>query len=167
MNLGVSKAKGEYVLFLDDDVTVTSGFIKYHGENFKDTRVAATVGRVLNSHESIHVYQGETGRVNWLGSFTDGFDSTLKQEVDTVIGCNTMWRKSIYTQFGGIDEQFTGNALRLESDLSLRARKYGYKIIFEPKALVYHHRAITGGARKSEGRLAWYADFFSNETYFS
>ena len=65
-----------------------------------------------------------------------------------------------------MDEQFTGNAIRLESDLSLRAKKLGYKILFEPTAVVIHHRAPTGGARKSEGRLQWYLDYFSNETYF-
>ena len=42
----------------------------------------------------------------------------------------------------------------------------GNKIIYEPTAVVEHHRAATGGARKSEGRLQWYFDFFSNETYF-
>ena len=50
--------------------------------------------------------------------------------------------------------------------MSLRAKKAVYKILFEPKAVVNHHRAETGGARKSEGRLQWYVDLFSNETYF-
>src|SRR5438876_11623681 len=33
MNVGVAKAKGEYILFLDDDVTVTPKFAACHLEN--------------------------------------------------------------------------------------------------------------------------------------
>lgn len=166
MNLGVAKAHGEFVVFLDDDVTVHKGFIQHHRANFTDPNVAATVGKVITKGQEEESLRTDTGRINWLGNFSDGFSSNIKQEVDTVIGANTCWRKDVYVQLGGMDERFTGNALRLESDLSLRAKKAGYKIIFEPKAVVDHHRAETGGARKSEGRLRWYFDFFSNETYF-
>jgi len=166
MNLGVAKAKGDFILFLDDDVTVHKGFIQHHLTNFRDSTVVATVGRVITKGQEEEPLRTDTGRINWLGNFSDGFSSDIKQDVDTVIGANTCWRKDVYQQLGGMDEQFTGNALRLESDLSLRAKKLGYKIVFEPKAIVTHHRAETGGARKSEGRLQWYFDFFSNGTYF-
>jgi len=166
MNIGVRHAKNALVLFLDDDTTAHKHLIKYHQINFSDPRVAATVGRVLTDGQPIERYRQDTGRINKLGLFSNGYSSSIKQEVDTVIGANTCWRKSVYEEIGGMDERFTGNALRLESDLSLRARAAGYKIIFEPKAVVDHHRAQKGGARKSEGRLKWYFDFFSNETYF-
>ncbi|OGG11076.1 hypothetical protein A2Z00_01690 [Candidatus Gottesmanbacteria bacterium RBG_13_45_10] len=166
MNVGVLSAKGEYVLFLDDDVVVKPGLIANHLKNFKDPKVAATVGRAVTKDQPVEPNRRDTGRINWLGRFSDGYSSTIRQEVDTVIGCNTCWRKDIYKKLGGADEQFTGNALRFESDLSLRAKKMGYKIIFEPKAEVEHLREETGGARKSEGRIQWCFDFFSNETYF-
>lgn len=166
MNIGVKKAKGDFILFLDDDVTVHKNLIKYHLINFSDPKVAATVGRVLTEGQQVEPLRTDTGHIGWLGTFADGFSSNIKQEVDTVIGANTCWRKDVYRKLGGMDERFTGNALRLESDLSLRAKKSGYKIIFEPKAVADHHREPTGGARKSEGRLQWYFDFFSNETYF-
>lgn len=166
MNLGVTHATGEYVLFLDDDVLGSDGFITQHLSNFADKDVAATVGRCITNGQKIEAEYTKTGRINWIGGFSDGFSSTIKQEVDTVIGCNCCFRKEIYLQVGGIDERFTGNALRLESDLSLRLKKSGYKIIFDSLAEVQHLREPSGGARKTEGRLQWYFDFFSNETYF-
>ncbi len=166
MNIGVGNAKGEFIVFLDDDVTVHKGFIKHHVTNFIGQLVAATVGRIVTDGQPTEPKRRDTGRINWIGSFSDGFSSAVKQEVDTVIGANMCWRKGLYKKLGGMDEQFAGNALRLESDLSLRAKYLGYKIIFEPKAVVDHHREQVGGARKSEGRLQWYFDFFSNETYF-
>lgn len=166
MNVGVEAAMSEFVLFLDDDVEPKADLIKNHLNIFSDEHVAATVGRAITAHQKIEPEYNRTGRINWLGQFSDGFSSLIKQEVDTVIGCNTCWRKSVYLELGGIDEQFTGNAIRLESDLSLRAKSAGYKIIYEPLAEVFHRREELGGARKTENRMKWYFDFFSNESYF-
>ena len=166
MNVGAKQAKGDLLLFLDDDVTACKGLISKHRNNFLDPKIGSTCGRVITDGQMVELNRTDTGRITLLGKVKDGFSSTIRQEVDTVIGCNTCWRKNLYEELGGMDEQFTGNSIRLESDLSLRAKKAGYKILFEPKAVVNHHRAETGGARKSEGRLQWYVDLFSNETYF-
>jgi len=165
-NFGAKKARGDLLLFLDDDVVVRKGLVGNHVRNFTDLTVAATCGRVITPDQKREPVDRHVGRIGVFGNVSGGFSSTIRQEVDTVIGCNMCWRRDVYTTLGGVDEQFTGNALREETDLSLRAKKLGYNIIFEPKAVVEHHRAPTGGARKSQGRLQWYYDFFSNETYF-
>ncbi|MCX6793873.1 MAG: glycosyltransferase, partial [Candidatus Gottesmanbacteria bacterium] len=165
-NVGARLAKGKLILFLDDDVVVRKGLIENHVKNFRDPMIAATCGRVITPGQSVEPEHRNVGRVGLLGGVSGGFSSIIRQEVDTVIGCNMCWRRDLYLRLGGVDEQFTGNALREETDLSLRAKKLGYKIMFEPRAIVEHHRAETGGARKSEGRLTWYFNFFSNETYF-
>lgn len=166
MNVGVKYAKGSNVLFLDDDVVVHRGLIESHTKSIAKKGVAATVGRSLTSGQKIEKNRTDTGRITWIGGFKDGFSSTIPQVVDTAIGCNMCWKRNVYQRLGGMDEQFTGNALRLESDLSLRAQYEGYIIKFVPDAVVDHLRADTGGARKTEGRISWYKDFFSNEVYF-
>ena len=164
-NVGASAAKGEYLLFLDDDVVARPGLLSAHIKNFQDHRVATTTGRVITPGQPIESKRTDTARVSLFG-ITEGYSSAVRQEVDTVVGCNMCWRKDVYRKLGGVDERFTGNALREETDLSLRAKNAGFKIIFEPKAEVEHLRVETGGARKTEGRIRWYFDFFSNETYF-
>jgi GT2 family glycosyltransferase len=165
-NAGVALAKGDYVLFLDDDVTARAGLVENHVKNFSDDRVAATCGRCITEGQEVEADRQNTGRISWIGISSDGFSSDIRQEIDTVIGCNMCWRKDVYVSLGGADEKFTGNALREDTDLSLRAKHMGYKIVFEPKAIIDHKRAESGGARKTEGRIAWYFHFFSNETYF-
>lgn len=165
-NVGTKAAKGKYLLFLDDDVLPKKGFIGEHLKHFSDLTVAATTGRVVTAGEAEDPDSRQVGRVGYFGQVSGGFSSTIMQEVDTVVGCNMCWRKDVYEKLGGVDERFTGNAIREETDLSLRAKKAGYKIIFEPRAEVIHTRAKSGGARKTEGRLRWYFDFFSNQTYF-
>lgn len=165
-NVGAKLAKGEFLLFIDDDCIPHLGFIRSHLKNFRDPHVAATVGRTLTPGQKIEPHNSYVGRISLLGKISGGFSSTIKQEVDTVIGCNMCWRKDIYQRLGGMDEQYTGNALREETDLSLRAKNIDYIVIFEPKAVVEHLRDVAGGARKTEGRMQWYFDFFSNETYF-
>jgi len=165
-NMGAKKAKGDLILFLDDDVVAHKGLIENHVKNFQDSVVAATCGRVITNGQPVEANNRSVGRIGLIGGVSGGYSSTIRQKVDTVIGCNMCWRRAIYLILGGTDERFTGNALREESDLSLLAKTAGYIIIFEPKAVVEHYRAGTGGARKSEGRIQWYFDFFSNETYF-
>lgn len=165
-NVGVQQAKTDLVLILDDDVLGSTGFVQHHADNFSDPGIAATVGRCVTEGQTLQPDFTRTGRINWFGTVSDGFSSTIRQEVDTVIGCNMCWRRSVYMELNGMDEKFTGNALRLDSDLSLRAKKNGYKIVFDPTAEIQHMRDPNGGARKTEGRIQWYFHFFSNETYF-
>lgn len=165
-NLGIRYAMGEYVLFLDDDVVAQKKLIHNHLKNYKDQRIGAVGGRVLTLNQPLEKEKGDVGRISFLGNFSNGFSSKIPQEIVTLIGCNMSFRKSVLKGIGGFDEGFDGNSLREESDISLRLKRAGYKIVFEPEAVVEHLREPTGGARKTEGRMRWYFDFFSNETYF-
>jgi len=164
-NIGAKNATGDYIVFFDDDVLLKTN-IEAFLSSFDTNGVAAVTGRVITQSQKIEENNLRTGRITFLGKFSDGYSSKHAQEIDTVIGCNVCWKKDSFLQIGGFDEQFRGNALREESDLSLRAIKQGYRILFDPQVEVFHVRAETGGARKTEGRIKWYFDFFSNETYF-
>lgn len=164
-NIGIKKSKGDYIIFLDDDVIVKSGLIINYLKNFKDSNVGAVTGRVITSGSSEYFVGQNVGKITFWGNFTDNFSSKIKQEVDTAITCNACWRRKILNKIKGFDENFKF-AFREDSDLSLRTKMEGYKIIFEPDAIVEHVREMIGGARKSEGRINWYFNFFSNETYF-
>lgn len=163
-NIGAKKSEGDILLFLDDDVVVHDNLIVNHLKGYRDKKIGGVSGRVITPGEKIEEDRTDTGRIDWLIRFSNGYSSTHKQNVDTGIGCNMSWRRDIFELLGGYDENFHG--LRDESDLALRVKYSGFKILFEPSATVTHIKGDVGGTRKSEGRLKWYRYYFNNETYF-
>jgi GT2 family glycosyltransferase len=164
-NIGAKQARGSYFVFFDDDVIVKKDCIACLIRNLSDKSIGIVGGRVLTPGQKIEENRDDVGRISLLTQFSDGFSSKIKQEADTIIGCNMAIRRDVFSTVNGFDSHFIG-AFREESDLCLRVKKSGYKVLFEPEAIVTHMREPKGGARKTEGRLDWYVMFFSNETYF-
>jgi GT2 family glycosyltransferase len=148
-NLGWQKNRGEVVIFFDDDVEITKETIEQHIRAYQDKNVVATAGRVIYDGEKVPRNTNiDTGRTNLLGTkFSYLFWSTKKQNVDFPYGCNMSFRKSILEKVKGFDEKFP--KIFEEVDLGYRVKKYG-QIKFVPDALVYHHKAKTGGIRPEE-----------------
>ena len=164
-NQGIKRAKGEILLFLDDDVICRPDLIATHVRAYQDKTVGAVAGRVITPGQKSELNKKKVGQISWLGKFSNGFSSTITQEVETAITCNASWRKSALEKIGCFDENYTG-PIREDSDLSLRTIKAGYRILFVPGAKVIHQRAVSGGFRKDKDRLRWYFGFFKSETYF-
>ncbi|MDO8611143.1 MAG: glycosyltransferase family 39 protein, partial [bacterium] len=122
-----------------------------HLKSYENPEVIGVAGRVINDNESIPKNTDvETGKTNMFGlKFLYQFWSTKKQNVDFVYGCNMSFRKSILIKVKGFDIRFP--KIFEEVDLSYRIKKLGH-IIFEPDALVFHHKAKTGGIRPEENQ---------------
>lgn len=148
-NKGLQEARGEIVLFLDDDVELTARCIENHLKEYEEPGVVGVAGRVLNDGETVPENTDvETGKTNFLGTFFSfDFWSTRRQKVSFAYGCNMSFRRSVLFKVGGFDERF--NKIFEEIDLGLRVSKYG-NIVFSPQALVYHHRAKEGGTRTNK-----------------
>lgn len=165
INLGIKLAKGEIILLVDDDIVAGKNLLTAHVANYADVRVVGVVGRVVTKGQKEEPdFQG-VGRITPWGSVAGGYSSKIRQEVGNVIGCNVSFRKGVLEKVGGVDENFVGNALRWETDLALRIRRAGGKIIFDSKAEIVHLRAETGGCRMDD-RQKWFKDFFHNEAFF-
>jgi len=147
-NIGWRQSHGDVCIFFDDDIEITSKTISSHIAQYIDQTIAGVAGRVINDHEEIHgttsVITGGTNTL--LQGFSFNFWSEKRQYVRYPYGCNQSYRRNALQRSGGFDESFP--KLFEEIDLGLRmVQKYG-KIIFEPQALVYHHKAPNGGNRE-------------------
>lgn len=138
VNLGAKAVKSELFVLINTDVIPREDFLKYLIPHFQNEKVFG-VGCLEESHENGHIIYRGRG----IGRFYHGFLMHSKGDNNVT---NTLWlsggssifRKSIWEQLGGMDEIY--NPFYWEDiDLSYRALKSGYKILFEPKSIVEHH----------------------------
>ena len=66
---------------------------------------------------------------------------------DSLRGCNMSVARQLAFDVGLFDEGFIGNAHREETDFSLRIRRRGYQIVYDPDAAVVHLSHPAGGSR--------------------
>lgn len=149
-DLGVKKAKGEIIAFLDDDSYPDKNWLKNALEIFNlksyilnhKSLVAGVCGPTLTPpHNSLR--QKASGYVwsTWLGSGGAGTYRcavSQRREVDDFPTVNLLVRKKDFLGVGGFDSHFwPGEDTKLCYDLVYKLKK---KIIYDPKVLVYHHR---------------------------
>jgi GT2 family glycosyltransferase len=138
VNAGVAKATGDIVILLNTDVEPEKGFLKPLLTHFENPDMFA-VGCLEKSPEASGVVLRGRGLAKW----TKGFFVHSKGEVD---GTTTAWvsggsgafRRAMWNKLGGMDVLY--NPFYWEDiDLSYRARKAGWKIVFEPTSVVNHY----------------------------
>ncbi|MEX2012941.1 MAG: glycosyltransferase family 2 protein [Candidatus Levyibacteriota bacterium] len=140
VNLGVGHAGGEIVVLLNTDVYPEKGFLDPLVSNFKDKDVFA-VGCMDKSIEGSNIVLRGRG----IGSWKRGFLVHKRGEVnkkDTLwaSGGSAAFSREIWKKLGGLNEAY--NPFYWEDiDLSYRAQKSGYRIIFEPESIVFHEHA--------------------------
>lgn len=137
VNNGAKSATGEVLVLLNTDVYPESGFLRPLLSHFKDDKVFA-VGCMDKSIE-----EGKTTlRGRGLGKWERGFLVHSRGEVDKT---NTLWvsggsgafSKKIWDILGGFNELYAPFYWE-DIDLSYRAQKSGYKLVFEPGSIVVH-----------------------------
>jgi len=137
VNKGASVAIGEFIVFLNTDVYPKKGFIEYSIKHFINPHVCA-VGFMDESMEDGKIVLRGSG----IGMWQKGFYLHKKGEVTTnytdwVSGGSSIFRKDIFKKLGGFDTVY-GPFYWEDIDLSYRAKKNGYQIVFEPKSVVVH-----------------------------
>ncbi len=137
VNCGVAEATGEIIILLNTDVAPEKNFLAPLVKHFSDPSVFA-VGCMDKSIEDGKVVLRGRG----IGKWQRGFLVHARGEVDKtdtlwVSGGSGAFRKSIWDKLGGFNKLY--NPFYWEDiDLSYRAVRAGYKIMFEPKSIVVH-----------------------------
>lgn len=137
VNLGVMHAQGDIVLLLNTDIRPHDDILKYLLPHFSDKKVFA-VGCMDKSIEGGNIVLRGRGVAQWKqGFYIHARGDVDKPNTAWVSGGSGAFRKNLWNQLGGMDPVY--NPFYWEDiDLSYRARKAGYKIIFESHALVEH-----------------------------
>ena len=164
-DLGVKKAQGEIVAFLDDDSYPDKKWLQNALLVFaQDEKIAGVAGPSLTP-PSNSLRQKASGYVlsTWLGSRGAGtYRASVfqKREVDDYPTVNLLVRKKDFLAIDGFDSHFwPGEDTKLCHDL---VYKLGKKIIYDPSVLVYHHRrAVFKPHLQQIGRYAVHRGHFA------
>jgi GT2 family glycosyltransferase len=110
-------------------------------KHFEDEDVAGVGGPAVTP-EGDSILQKASGLVYSSmiggGGYTYRYTSGTLREVDDYPTCNFLVRRDIFERVGGFDTHYwPGEDTKLCLDIT---KKLGKKIIYEPNALVYHHR---------------------------
>lgn len=137
INKGVKEARGEIVVLLNTDVIPEKDFLKPLLKHFEDKNIFA-VGCMDKSVENGKIILRGRGLGRWMRGFLIHSRGEVgKTDTLWVNGGSGAFRKNIWEKLGGFNELY--NPFYWEDiDLSYRAFKSGYKIIFEPKSIVVH-----------------------------
>ena len=154
LNVALRHSRQPYVLFLDDDIRIDQGFVKAHYEAFDSETIWAVAGQVLQPSEEA---DGQYVHSATSGPFADCdflFRSGKKVFIQNGMSGNLCVRRERALEIGGFDENFTPPvAYRFDNEFCKRLCRAGGKIVFEPKARIYHLRAQRGGTRSNSNHL--------------
>ncbi len=156
-NAGIQNACGQILLFCDDDIVPDKSLVEKHMSNYNDDNVGGVGGRIISSgrrRELLLFFKflhPTTGSINPLdASLICNFHRRRRCEVKHVGGCNMSFRREALIRAGLFDESFGGTAVLEETDMSFRVRGLGYRLIFEPNAVVKHLELTYGGCQTED-----------------
>jgi GT2 family glycosyltransferase len=163
-NKAREEVQGDLVLFLDDDVLFYPGLIEQHLQNYEDPDLGAVSGKVLydGSEENNLPW---AARITRSGKYLRNFTTNQRCLIPALYGCNMSMRREVLQKAGEFDLNYWGNFLWEEVDYALQIRKQGYRILYDPQAVVFHVMAQKGGSRNPPPRQYLESTVF-NDWYF-
>ncbi|HWP47984.1 MAG TPA: glycosyltransferase [Candidatus Limnocylindrales bacterium] len=154
---GAQVAKGEVVIYTDDDVVVEAGWIKAMLRPFVDPQVAAVTGLVMpfeleTEAQELFEQYGGFGRGFRRREFTA--QTILPAAAANVgAGANMAFRRQLLNQLGLFAVELDGGTATQSSGDTYafyRLLRAGYRIVYDPAAVVWHrHRRSYGELRKA------------------
>jgi len=144
-NVGAKHAKGEYLLFLNNDAAVSDNPLPEMVSAFTpDQKIGIVGGLLTNLNGSLQrsygkfytipnviylLFAGESGELRRL-------QSSSSRETDWVSGGFMLVKRNIFEKVKGFNESYF---MYIEDmDLCYRIKKIGYKIVFTPVVKVKH-----------------------------
>lgn len=137
VNKGVKSAQGEIVILLNSDVRPKENFLEPALKHFDDEKVFA-VGFLDESIEQGKIMERGRGIGKWeKGFLVHSAGDLSKKNTLWANGGSSAFRKKIWDNLGGLSSLYYPFYWE-DIDLSYRAWKQGYEVVFEPKSVVVH-----------------------------
>jgi glycosyltransferase involved in cell wall biosynthesis len=130
-NIGADAAVGNIILFTDSDCIPCSDWLEEMVRPFADTHVVAVKGKYKTRQTELVARFAQM-------EFEDRYDMLKKSaSIDMIDTYSAAFRKDVFKRMGGFDSRFP-KANNEDTELSYRLATAGYKMVFNPDAVVFH-----------------------------
>ncbi|HEX8743038.1 MAG TPA: glycosyltransferase [Thermoleophilaceae bacterium] len=156
-NRAAAAARGDYLMLLNDDTEVQSGWLEALVDCAESDPSIAYVGSKL-------IYPDgrlqEAGTIVWRDASAWNFGRNdlperpqynYRRDVDYASAAAALVRTEAWKQVGGFDERFAPGYYE-DTDLCFALREHGHRVVYEPRALVVHREGISHGTAAGDSR---------------
>jgi GT2 family glycosyltransferase len=159
-NLGCQHATGDLVFFGEDDLELDDDHIKVLVEHMATSQADVIAGRLIWLRLGESKAQG-LARANrnskqvvnpWLLEFNSHAVTPADVEVPILSAITLLWR-SLLEEILFSSDYRGGNSWREETDFHLALGQRGYRLVFCPHTVAYHHPRPSLQARQQGNRL--------------
>ncbi len=147
-NRGAAVARGAHLVFLNNDTTVSPGWLGALVETAEADAEVGAVGSMLLSPD---------GRVREAGGIVSRDGASLRhgrgqspddrrlnfaREVDYCSGASLLVRRELFERLGGFDARYAP-ACYEDADLCFGVRSLGFKVVYQPLSRLTHFAGVT------------------------
>lgn len=145
MNYLARHASGEFLLLLNDDTTVSDGWIDFLVDTARRRDAAVVGSRILWPDGRLQ----EAGSLIWgdgstwpIGRDGDGQDPSylFERQVDYVSFCSVLIRRSVWQAVAGLDTRYFP-AYYEDVDFALAVHGLGESVWYQPASVIAHHES--------------------------
>ncbi|MCJ7439409.1 MAG: glycosyltransferase [Acidimicrobiia bacterium] len=156
-NRGAQAARGSLLVFLNNDTVVREGWLEALVQTVRDHPDAGVVGgRVVLPNGRLQ----EAGCIVWRDGSAEQYgcredperpEFNFVREVDYCSGACLLVRRELFEATRGFDDRFAP-AYYEDADLAFEARDRGYRVLFQPGAVIEHHEGSSYGGDEARSK---------------
>lgn len=160
-NYAVSYARGEYLLFLNNDITVINprwmeellghcqrkevgavgAKLYYPDDTIQHAGCVIGMGGIAG-HMFVNMQRSRTGYLH---------KASIQQDMSAVTAACMMMKRRVFAQVGGFSEEL--KVAFNDIDLCLKVRQAGYLIVYNPYAELYHYESKSRGVEDNKEKV--------------
>lgn len=163
-NLGIEYALNDgadYIMLLNNDTLVEPNFLDNMLNSFKENDKVGLVGCKIMYYPKKDIIWYGGGYIDlfkFVGAHYGGreldegqYDS--EKEIDFMTGCCMLIKREVFEKAGLLSDEYF---MYFEDvDFCVRVKDVGYKLWYNPKAVIYHKVGLSSGGEESSFSIKW------------